>query len=64
MEAAGREQEKTGKAVNHGVTHLEKHLSMKLFDRTRSSMKLTDAGRILLPAMQQVIRLLSATVGR
>lgn len=64
MSAAGRELGKSRQAVHHSVSHLEEHLAMKLFERDRYQSQLTDAGRLLLPVMQQCIRLLSATVGR
>lgn len=40
-------------AVSHQIKHLEKVLSVKLFDRGTRAVVLTDAGRTYLPFLQQ-----------
>ncbi len=61
---AGRELGKAGQSVSASVGLLEKHLEMKLVHRSRRAVNLTDAGRALLPSLQQALRIFSVTVGR
>ena len=44
-------------AISHQIKHLEKVLTIKLFDRGTRAAELTEAGRAYLPFLQQGIRL-------
>ena len=51
----------TQPAVSKRITALEDHLKLKLFDRIGRKVNLTEAGRVLLPNAQKILRELQET---
>ena len=42
--------------ISRGVADLEKHLGVRLFDRSRRRIRLTAAGRAVLPEVLEILR--------
>lgn len=53
---AARQMHLTQPTVSHHIKVLETDLGVELFERTGGSLKLTDAGRVLLPRARKLIR--------
>jgi DNA-binding transcriptional LysR family regulator len=53
---AARQMHLTQPTVSHHIKMLETDLGIDLFERTGGALKLTDAGRILLPRARKLIR--------
>jgi DNA-binding transcriptional LysR family regulator len=53
---AARQMHLTQPTVSHHIKMLETDLDVDLFERTGTSLKLTDAGRLLLPRARKLIR--------
>jgi DNA-binding transcriptional LysR family regulator len=53
---AARQMHLTQPTVSHHIKMLETDLDVELFERTSTSLKLTDAGRLLLPRARKLIR--------
>jgi DNA-binding transcriptional LysR family regulator len=53
---AARQMHLTQPTVSHHIKMLETDLGVDLFERTGSSLRLTDAGRVLLPRARKLVR--------
>jgi DNA-binding transcriptional LysR family regulator len=53
---AARQMHLTQPTVSHHIKVLETDLGVELFERTGGSLKLTDAGRVLLPRARKLVR--------
>jgi DNA-binding transcriptional LysR family regulator len=53
---AARQMHLTQPTVSHHIKMLETDLGVELFERTGGSLKLTDAGRLLLPRARKLVR--------
>lgn len=53
---AARHLHLTQPTVSHHIKMLEERLKVKLFERAGGSLKLTDAGRLLLPRARKLVR--------
>ena len=62
--AAAEDMGVTGPTVSVALSALEKHLGFQLCDRKRRATQLTDAGRAVLPSLQQALWLLGLTTAR
>jgi len=61
---AGDELAVTPTAISHQVRQLEEHLGVSLFERLPRGLRLTDAGRTLVPDLTQGLDHLARAVGR
>lgn len=54
--AAARHMQLSQPTISHHIKTLEEHLGVELFDRSAGTLKLTDAGRLLLPQARKLVR--------
>lgn len=45
----------TQSAVSHSISNLEKHLGVKLFERTKNGVTITHMGEVVYPQMKGVL---------
>ena len=62
LAAAARELSVTNSAVSHQIKQLENELGMKLVRREGRRLAMTEAGRCLMPAVQEAFQRISTTV--